>query len=154
MKKIVGNLLDSDAQYIAHQCNCVTRFAAHLAKAVFDQFPYANVYWGRKSEGKLGTIAVHGNGKDERFVVAMFAQYFQGQVRYPNSKKDNHQLRQESFWRCLYHVSQIKGLKSIAFPYGIGCGAAGGDWEVYEKMLKAFDERVDAEVIIVKLNGQ
>jgi hypothetical protein len=28
------------------------------------------------------------------------------------------------------------GAKSLAFPYGIGCGLAGGDWKVYETMLR------------------
>ena len=32
-------------------------------------------------------------------------------------------------------------LKSIGFPYGIGCGLAGGDWNKYERLLEGFAER-------------
>lgn len=29
-------------------------------------------------------------------------------------------------------------IKTVAFPYGIGCGLAGGDWKVYATMIEAF----------------
>jgi O-acetyl-ADP-ribose deacetylase (regulator of RNase III) len=34
LKIIAGNLLDSDCQYIAHQCNCYSRRGAGLASAM------------------------------------------------------------------------------------------------------------------------
>jgi O-acetyl-ADP-ribose deacetylase (regulator of RNase III) len=39
-----GSLLDSDRQYIAHQCNCYSRRGAGLASAIFKAFPWADVY--------------------------------------------------------------------------------------------------------------
>ena len=42
MLKIVnGSLLDSDCQYIAHQCNCHSRRGAGLASAIFKAFLWA-----------------------------------------------------------------------------------------------------------------
>ena len=49
---------------------------------------------------------------------------------------------------------QLPDLKSIAFPFQIGCGLAGGDWNVYlnetERFANSFGGRdVDAVVFAV-----
>lgn len=150
---INGNLLNHNAQYIAHQCNCVSSGYAGLAKAIFSTFPYADVYSNRTEPDILGTIKVCGNGKDQRYVINMFSQYFPGKCKYPDGSKDNPILRQESFKKCLDKISQIKNIESIAFPYEIGCGLAGGDWETYKKMIADFaNENFLVDVFIVKLN--
>ena len=153
-KEIIGNLLEHDAQYIAHQCNCVTNRSAHLSKAVFTAYPYADVYSCRTQPDTLGTIKVKGNGKEQRYVINMFGQYFPGKCRYPNGSKDNPTLRQQSFQQCLDKISEIENMDSIAFPWGIGCGAAGGDWGKYEKMISDFAHKnFFTDVYIVKLPG-
>jgi len=40
----------------------------------------------------------------------------------------------------------------VAFPFKIGCGAAGGDWTVYRAMIKAFAEKTGVKVRIYKLD--
>lgn len=55
-----GDLLQATEQYIAHQCNCVSRGARGLAKTLFAKYPHANVYQSRKSPSQPGTILVHG----------------------------------------------------------------------------------------------
>jgi hypothetical protein len=45
---------------------------------------------------------------------------------------------------------KIEKLESIAFPWRIGCGAAGGNWEKYMKMIEGFSEYVDGEVLIYR----
>ena len=150
--QITGNLLEHNAQYIAHQCNCVTNRSAHLSKAVFTRFPYADVYCLRTQPDTLGTIKIKGNGKDKRWVINMFGQYFPGKCKYPNGSKDNPKLREESFQKCLDKISEIEDLESIAFPWGIGCGAAGGDWKNYEKMISSFAKKnFLTDVYIVRL---
>lgn len=57
-----GNLLDANETYLCHQTNCVSRRAAHCAKAVFDRFPYANVYKNRIGSSVPGSILVRGDG--------------------------------------------------------------------------------------------
>jgi hypothetical protein len=37
-----------------------------------------------------------------------------------------------------YIKTQVPGLKSIAFPEGIGCGIGGGHWPTYKKMIHKF----------------
>jgi hypothetical protein len=46
---------------------------------------------------------------------------------------------------------KIKGLKSIAFPWRIGCGIADGDWDYYQRLIEIFSNKMpDVEVFIVK----
>lgn len=62
---ISGDLFTAQEQYIAHQCNCVTKRAAHLAKDMFAKYPYANIYKGRTQPDKPGHLIIRGNGQDQ-----------------------------------------------------------------------------------------
>ncbi len=148
-----GNLLKASEQYIAHQCNCVTRRSAHLSKQVFKRFPYADIY-SEREEGQhdsLGTIEIRGNGEEERAVINMLGQFYPGRTKYPNSKKDGFKAREAAFRSCLEHILEIEDMESIAFPFGVACGAAGGDWPTYLTMIEDFADQTDAEVVIYKL---
>ena len=103
LKVIKGDLFDTKAKYLCHQCNCLTTKSAHLAYNVFKKYPYADVYSPRKetvlknaiSEPEIiwskdipGDIIIKGDGKDYRYVVALLGQYYPGRSRYPNSTLD------------------------------------------------------------------
>ena len=152
--EIIDDLLTTDIQYIAHQCNCLTQHSAGTAKRIFDEFPYSNVYKNRTIPSELGTIKICGNGKDQRFIVNMFAQYYPGRAKFPNGSKDNPTLRINAFKECLRKVEKLPGLLQIAFPYKIGCNLGGGDWSKYKQMLEEFAERIYPfiDVYIIKLN--
>ena len=144
-KIIDGNILNATEQYVAHQCNCKTRTnASGVAAAIFAAWPWSEVYLNRTEDGTLGSISVHGNGENERFVINMYAQkYPGGPTRY-----ESKQFRLNAFTVCLEEIMKIEGLKSIALPHGVGCGLAGGDWGEYELLLVRFhqgfkDENVD-----------
>jgi hypothetical protein len=67
----------------------------------------------------------------------MFAQIYPGKIN-ENSTLENDKKRKLAFLYCLKQISEIPDIKSIAFPYGIGCGLAGGDWSFYERAIQAF----------------
>lgn len=145
MKIVTGDLLKAKEQYIVHQCNCVSVKSAHLAYYMFQAFPYANIYAPRHSrpwnaplpEGERpGDIVIKGNGEDQRYVLAMLAQYYPGKPRYPDSKRDGYAARQSYFKQCLEKIASVSGIEEVAFPWKIGCGAAGGDWGVYQNMIE------------------
>jgi len=153
---ITGSLMDSPARYIAHQTNCVSERSAHLAKSMFEAFPHADVYSPRKSrayEYSPGTIVVKGGSNGERYVINMMAQVFPGASRYPDSARDGLAARKKYFHSCLKQIALIQDLEHIAFPHGIGCGAAGGDWIWYSNQLQKFADHVknNAKVSIVQL---
>lgn len=115
---------------IAHQCNCISKGHKGLYSAIIKKYPHAHVYSQRDKPDIPGTIKVTG---DHPKVIAMFGQYKPG-VHGPD---DSAEQRIEWFKLCLEDIKKLE-LKSIAFPFGIGCGLAGGNWKEYFKMLIQF----------------
>jgi O-acetyl-ADP-ribose deacetylase (regulator of RNase III) len=143
-----GDILEADEKYITHQCNCLTTSAGGLAKAIFDRFPYSDTYSDGRNRDKKGKISVHGNGQSERYIINMYAQVYPG-ASITISEEIG---RKNMFQKCLKEIEKIKDLESIAFPYRIGCGIAGGNWDEYLKMIEDFEERVRdfSKVVIYK----
>ena len=131
-----SDILESNAQLIAHQCCCVSTFKGKgkgLYESIANKFPYANVYSSREEDSLPGTVKLFGDKKlKQRLVLAIFAQLKPG----PPSKKDTTEMRERWFSNALKKISNIKGIKSIAFPYKIGCGLAQGNWEVYRVKIE------------------
>ncbi len=157
IRVINGDLLEAKEKYIVHQCNCCTWVAAHLAKSVFEKFPYANIYAPRKNVippriDEPGTIIVKGNGVNQRFVIALLGQYFPGTPRRNQQALDSYSRRARYFQSGLEHIAKIPELESVAFADHVGCGAAGGDWNLYRTMIDDFADNVPgADVVIYKL---
>lgn len=167
---VTGDLLDAPEQYLCHQCNCVTRRGKHLSHAVFQRFPHADIY-RRRAQGQRdqpGTIVVAGDGAaGGRRVINLLAQLYPGkffQVRsfvwiraayfYLNQAPHASPMTRRAGWfaSCSQRVRELPDLQSVAFPYGIGCGAAGGDWPLYLKMLTDFARLVpETRVVVYRL---
>eukprot|EP01139_Manchomonas_bermudensis_P010732 Amastigsp_a341000_14.p1 type:complete len:153 gc:universal Amastigsp_a341000_14:505-47(-) len=139
-----GDLCESREQFIAHQCNCVSKSGRGVAKSVFQRFPEANIYSRRAAEDTPGHIVVRGR------VVNMLAQRYPGKAKYAN---DTAALRLEWFDACLDEIAQLPDIGSVAFPFRIGCGLAGGDWAEYESRLVAFASRHNIRVVLYKFEG-
>ncbi len=154
---VTGDIFDATEKYLCHQTNCVTQRAAHLSKDVFARYPYADIYTGRTEPNKPGTIEIRGNGQDQRYVINLLGQYYPGKPKYPYSTLDGVHIRQKYFYRCLLRIAQLPNLESVAFPWRIGCGAAGGVWEVFLGNITNFANHVEktqgAKVIIYRREG-
>ena len=44
LKFVTHDMFSCGSQYIAHQCNCVTRTAKGFAATVFERYPHTNTY--------------------------------------------------------------------------------------------------------------
>jgi len=148
---VTGDLFDATEKYLCHQCNCVTNKAAHLAFDMFEKFPHADIYTSRTTHDKPGTIIIKGDGQQERYVAALLGQYYPGRARYPMSSLDGLAPREKYFYHALLRLSQVPDLESVAFPWRIGCGAAGGDWEHYLGTLTNFAQYVGEKGVTVKV---
>ena len=149
LKEISGDLLQCKETFLCHQCNCVTNRSLHLAKSVFKQFPYADIYAGRSEHDKPGTFILKGDGIDQRYVINILGQYYPGKPRYPDGKRDGAAARLAYFTSALQKMKPLKG--SFAFPYRIGCGAAGGDWDAYRTLIESFASSIEDDVVIYQL---
>jgi O-acetyl-ADP-ribose deacetylase (regulator of RNase III) len=148
------DLLEAKEQYIAHACNCVSNNSAGIAKSIFDKFPYANTYINRIEKDQPGTIKILGNN-NQRFIINMFCQIYPGAPKYPTFGLDGIISREKYFHKCLMEIAKIFNLKSIAFPYGICCGLAKGNWDHYLGTLNNFEkyvnEKFETKVTLYKL---
>lgn len=134
IKTIHQNIIESDAQYIAHQCNCISKNYSGLAKTIFDAFPEANTY---NSPRQFETISIHGK------IINMYSQIYPGKSKYEDSKE----ARLIAFEKCLNLILDIPDLQSIVMPYNIGCGLACGDWFEYLYLINNFAKTCESKKI-------
>lgn len=148
---VKGDLLEAKEKYIAHQCNAVSNQAGGLAHYLFKKFPHADIYKDRpfpyQASGPNfpGHIRITGDGINNRFVINMIAQYYPGSPINENSLLDGATARLAYFHKCLGTILKINNVESIAFPYMIGCGLAGGDWSKYKQLIEAFSRSLSSK---------
>jgi O-acetyl-ADP-ribose deacetylase (regulator of RNase III) len=158
-----GDITAATEEYIVHQCNCQSTSGAGLAATIIKTFPYADPYSNRRpnpkspsrclpaDESKPGTIQVWRPPEDapnSPAFIGLYAQYRPGKPSPQDSKTD----REGWFRRCLDLLEKVPGLTSLAMPWKIGCGLGGGDWGVYEGMIREWAEgHPDIAVTIYKL---
>lgn len=149
---VQGDLLDATETYIIHQCNAVTDKPKGLSRAVFSRFPHADIYTSRGGRGFKdlpGTIVVKGtldlkpsDPAYQRPVVNLIGQRYPGAAgRYAN---DTNELRRRWFAQCLEDLvadGHLAKGDSVAMPYNIGCGLAGGKWEEYSRIIETWAKK-------------
>lgn len=168
--QVKGDLLNSDAQVIVQQCNCITMHALGLSLAIKKKFgicPYST----RQGQGNVanqetssepGTIALMPMDND-RFCACLFAQYAPGscsksyasyeRVKRERGIQETAEIREQWFAQCLELLTvqmTMLNLTSVAFPKGIGCGLAGGNWQRYSAMIQAFSSANSFSVQIIE----
>lgn len=139
------------------QVNCQGVMGSGLAKQIKEQYP--RVYYDYKylcnqfsaeTSSLLGHIqlipAVY--GINPKVCVNFFAQDKYG--------RDKRHTDYKAFQNCLDLLAErlnnysVSGFyNTVAFPYKIGCGLAGGDWNKILKMIRDFSLKVKQDVIIV-----
>ena len=156
-----GDLLSAKEEYIVHQCNCTSSTAGGLAHAITTRLPYAAPYVYRRPNpakrtrclpedaSKPGTIQVWRSSSPESpHVIGLYAQQEPGKPHGADSRS----VREGWFRSCLGLINKVSGVTSVAFPWQIGCGLAGGDWNVYEEMIWEWaGNHPDVSVAIYKL---
>lgn len=147
-----GDIVNGKYSIFCHQVNCRGVMGAGLALQIKRRYP--SVYNDYISEcntthyllgSKICTLT-----SDNRICISMFTQDGYGTGKCYTDYK--------AFKMCLDGIADElnwldpDGTDEIAFPYGIGCGLAGGDWNIIESLLKEFANKIKTKVIIVKKN--
>jgi O-acetyl-ADP-ribose deacetylase (regulator of RNase III) len=166
---VEGDVLDSDQEIVVQQCNCVSTKGHGLSRHIALRFPYADPYVSRRrmqhamnlavpeDRPQPGTIAIYGNNDlGQRKIVCAFAQFGMGTSgSYNNADfrlgEDTAAMRHRWFEECLDRVADLAP-RSVAFPYKIGCGMAGGDWQGhYLPAIRRFADRLpDMNVFVIR----
>ena len=153
--EIKGDLVKDDYPIICHQVNCQGVMGSGIAKQIREKYPQVFLDYKEALDYKhagLGDIVVsYEGGINGKQIISMFSQDNFGRdgKRYTDYK---------AFKECLNHIkgilddySKSEYYNSIAFPYLIGCGLGGGDWNIVKGMIKDFSEKVNQTVYIVAL---
>ncbi|RGC58401.1 Appr-1-p processing protein [Agathobaculum butyriciproducens] len=144
---------------LCHQVNCKGAMGAGFSKVVKEKYPTIEESYKRECtrikamreiqhdyRTGLGNVQFLPIPNEKLYVANMFAQNAYG--------IDKRQTDYDAFELC---VERIKAFAQainaentvIRIPYGIGCGLAGGEWEVIEKIIrKCFDDFENENVAI------
>lgn len=142
VKIIDGDLFQTTAPVICHQVNCRGKMGSGVAKQIRELYPlvyerYRLAYNREKYNpgGLLGRIQpVYCNDENSvtgvRTIVNMFAQ-----DRY--GYDGNCYTDYKAFEYCLEKLKHIvEPGSTMAMPYKIGCGLAGGDWNIVYGLIE------------------
>ena len=141
IKIIDKNILESTEDILCQQVNCRGTMGKGLGLSLRIHFP--EVYYtylihcqkNKYSKYMLGTVQYVTTRRN--IVANMFSQY-----EYGTSKcyTDYNAMR-----KCFTEINKLN--KSVAIPYGIGCGLAGGEWHiVYNIINEIFGGRDDVTI--------
>lgn len=124
------NILHIEKGIIAHQVNCQRKAGVGLAAQIrikypqwYEHFVSTYPYLGRADLFRVG---------DDLKIASLYAQDKYG---FKGVYTDYKALEQ-----CLIslqkQIVQNEGYDIVYFPYGMGCGYGGGDWETVENIIK------------------
>lgn len=122
-----GDLFTSDAEVLAHGCNCQGVMGAGIAKEFKDRYPGMFKEYNLACKGRTfepGSYMVY-EATSSKTILNLATQDYPGR----NARLD---LIEKSLTKALEAHPE---LKSIAMPR-IGCGIGGLAWEEVERVLK------------------
>jgi O-acetyl-ADP-ribose deacetylase (regulator of RNase III) len=177
---VTGDLLDAKQDLIVQQCNCVTVKSHGLSASIAKKYSFADVYAKRRQMSKNmavfedrgipGTCVlsfpssyIHTEKPTVPVVGALMAQIAPGKSKqwartYKISPElDSREARLIYFKQALTNLREkcvTYGFHSVAFPFNIGCGLAGGHWPDYLAALEVFAHECSEHMITVTLYKQ
>lgn len=129
-----GNILDCSEDIIVHQTNCLGIMGGGLALQIRNKYPEVyNKYHLHcsiiKDKSSLLGTTLFLSTNDGKIIANCFGQLGINK----NICQTNYNALQSSLQAVKDY--SIQANKSIAIPYKIGCGLAGGDWSIVEQIL-------------------
>lgn len=139
---VQGNLLTSDCRVIGHQSNCLMGFGSGIAGQIRVMYPEAYEAFKndtRTPEEKLGLYSwthCSDKGYGEKVIYNLYGQYYYG-GKDPKGFDTDYEALGHALNRMVYNVGLKFGKSTkIGLPYLIGCGLAGGDWNVVSGIIE------------------
>lgn len=125
------NLIDSDADVIAHQTNCLGIMGSGVAVAIKRKWPevFREYRLYCHEEEPLGTTQLI-KISESQYVANVFGQYSIGREQ---RQTDYNALK--TALQSLKNQMQTLNLKFVAFPVYMGAARGGGSWESILNMI-------------------
>ena len=145
VKYLSMDILDIATELMAHQVNCKGVMGAGLARQIRAQFPAVYEAYRRacnnvaKSSDLLGKIQI------KQGIVNLFAQDGYGTDR----RYTDYKALETCLSKLASYMTEHK-MKTLALPYGLGCGLGGGDWKVVHEIIRDIFTPSEITVYICK----
>ena len=152
-----GNLLESNCDIICHQVNCQRVMGSGIAKQISDR--WSDVYddycfnidrmyngdFASKSSDLLGMITWT-ELENGRYIMNFFSQdkFLPRGVCHTDYSAFTNCCRTLKKFITEYNLDKSNTI--IGFPYKIGCGLAGGDWDVVSEIIEREFEGYEVEI--------
>lgn len=139
MNKIEQNIFEGSWNGMVHVCNLHHTFGAGIARQVKNLYPQAYDADLRTKKADPNKLSSFSYAKvKNREIFNLYAQKGIGS----NGAPLNRNLQYDAFYDGVFKICQcIQSNNAIvqyklAFPYQIGCGLAGGEWQIVFSILK------------------
>jgi len=130
-----SDIFKSDEEIIVHGCNCFCTMGAGIAAQVVRYYPEAwevDAMTKRGDPGKLGMFTSWTG--QHRFIEDRIVTIVNAYTQYSYTR-DKVDVDYKAVETVMYRIARHFGNYVIAMPK-IGCGLAGGDWEVVSGILE------------------
>lgn len=152
-----GDLLQSDCNIMAHQCNCFAKAGKGIALQIKKLYPEAYeadkqfpIPVGRKD--RLGKVSWALVDQQTKVVFNLYGQYQYGQNKRQTDYRALEHALHEMFQVIEKELQSWPTIK-IGMPYRIGCGLAGGDWTIVENLLLDVADQYRQEIYLYQLKS-
>ncbi len=148
----VCNPLGEDSKLIIHVVNDMGAMGAGVAKALFSKWYDVRKryleWYEKNNQLNLGTIQAIKVEKNI-VVINMVAQH---KIGYENNLPP---IRYDALTQCIIKVQNLakKYTASVHIPYNMGCGLAGGKWDVVEDIIINNLCKEDIPVVIYDIDN-
>ena len=147
-----SNVLNIKDGIICHQVNCADRMGSGVAKQIINKWPivaedyHTFIMDCAGIKDLLGRV--HFCFVEENIMVCnMFSQRNYG---YDGKRYTNY----EAFANCLERIRDCGIIGTIHFPFGIGCGLGGANWDIILNMIEVILKDKDVVIHVRKEDKQ
>ena len=130
-----GDIFNSNATIIAHQCNGLGLMGSGIAKEVKERYPRVYEKYKKAIDDDLfklgGCQVVDTDGNKTQYIANLCGQYNCG---YDNKRYTSY----DAIYSALEKLADYcvrKGIKSVAFPYKMSSVRGGASWDVIYAMI-------------------
>ncbi len=129
---IVGDLLDVRSGIILHQTNCKKVAGAGLARQIREKWPQWYVNFLETTPALGRATFWRASITPELYIANLYGQLDFGYEVGVLKRYTNY----VALRCCLMDVKKFAKRRPVYIPVGLGCGLAGGSWEVVENMIE------------------
>lgn len=170
MKKLTyttGNLLfNPRVEVVGHQANCQNTFGAGIArsiKEVYEEAYLIDTISAAKKKNVLGSFSaariplvdgrLNRHGNKIHTIYNLYGQNLGTDHTKKLFRKTNYEALYSALEAMASTLSEYDGdhpAPVVGFPFLMGCGLGGGNWNIVERLIEVAFESYESDVIIVK----